>query len=372
VADFLGLGRAASIAFYLPQFHPIPQNDRAWGAGFTEWRSVVQARPVYRGHLQPNLPADLGFYDLRLPDTQAAQVALAQRYAVDALCYYHYWFSGQRLLGAPLDALRATGQPDHPFCLCWANEPWRSNWDGGTGSILVDQEHSDDDDLDHIRWLLPVFTDARYLRIDGKPLFLVYRAHLLASPERTTDAWRREADRAGVGELFLCRVESFRNERDDPRSLGFDAAVEFQPDWRALPPRMRGFGAHAVYDYRALADRALAKPSVPWRRFSCVTPRWDNTPRRRHGAIFAGSTPERYRAWLASTVLRAADGEPVFINAWNEWGEGAYLEPDLEWGHQYLEAHEQAMTHPDVHAAELPLTPGPPPMLDRLRARFSS
>jgi len=373
VADFSELGRSPSIALYLPQFHPIPENDQAWGTGFTEWRNVVRARPLFRGHTQPNIPADLGFYDLRLSETRAAQAELARRYAIDAFCYYHYWFSGRRLLGYPFDAVRASDEPDFPFCLCWTNEAWRANWDGRSGTVLVDQAHSDADDLEHIRWLLPVFADDRYVRIDGKPLFIVYRANLLPAPAKTTDTWRKEADRAGVGDLYLCRVESFVDERDDPRSLGFDAAIEFQPDWAALPSRLAGFGPHSVYDYGRLAERALAKSQPKWRRFPCITPRWDNTPRNPQGAlVFAASSPERYRAWLSSIAARTSDGDPIFINAWNEWGEGAYLEPDMASGHAYLQAHSDAMNNPHAYAGSLPACPSPPNVLDRLMTRFGA
>jgi glycosyltransferase involved in cell wall biosynthesis len=343
-----GRRRPLAVAFYLPQFHPVPENDRAWGPGFTEWTNVARARPAFDGHEQPHLPADLGFYDLRLPETREAQAALARRHGVDAFCWYHYWFSGRRLLNRPLDEMLASGRPDLPFCLCWANEDWRANWDGRSGEVLVAQRYSPDDDLAHIRWLIEVFRDPRYLRVDGRPLFAIYRAARLPDVRRTLAVWRDEARRAGIGELYLCRVESFDDELGDPRALGFDASVEFAPDWRAIGPPVADAGSHAVHDYGALVRAMLAKPRPAWRRIPCVTPRWDNTPRRAAGGlVFTGSTPESYGGWLATVAERElAAGEPspmVFVNAWNEWGEGAHLEPCQRWGRAFLEAHREAI-----------------------------
>src|SRR5262245_7933162 len=189
------------IAVYLPQFHPIPENDRSWGKGFTEWTNVAQAKPMFRGHYQPHLPADLGFYDLRLPEARRAQADLAQAHGIHGFCYYHYWFHGRRLLERPFDEVLASGEPDFPFCLCWANEPWTRRWDGKDQEILMPQEYSDRDDLAHIRWLARAFQDRRYIRVDGRPMFLVYRASRLPDPARTAATWREEARRLGAGDL---------------------------------------------------------------------------------------------------------------------------------------------------------------------------
>jgi lipopolysaccharide biosynthesis protein len=352
------------LAFYLPQFHPIPENDRWWGRGFTEWRNVVQARPQFRGHYQPHLPADLGFYDLRLAETREAQAVLAREHGLFGFCYYHYWFTGRRLLGRPIDEVLASGKPDLPFCLCWANEDWTRAWDGRSGEILIGQRHSEEDDRDHLRWLARAFEDERYIRVDGRPLFLVYRALLLPDPVRTTAIWREEAERLGLGEPYLCRVESFSNERGDPAALGFDAAVEFQPDWTRLGRSLRqgsgwnmsrklglsndAYGSHRIYDYGSVVERMLEKPSPPYRRFPCVTPSWDSTPRRKADAvILRGSTPDLYSSWLRKVIDRtsAASGDErlVFVNAWNEWAEGNYLEPCQRWGRGYLEATRETV-----------------------------
>jgi len=343
------------IAFYLPQFHPIPENDEWWGKGFTEWTNVVSARPLFAGHEQPRLPADLGFYDLRLPEARDSQAELAAAFGLSAFCYYHYWFNGRRLLERPFEEVLAGKRPALPFCLCWANEPWTRAWDGRSSQILIDQAYSEEDDRRHARWLVRAFADERYFRVDGKPLFLVYRASDLPNPARTASIWREEADRLGIGELFLCRVESLVEERGDPVELGFDAAVEFQPDWANLGPpeslpggalrrrRAAKSGGLRVFDYAQVIDRMLARPAPAHRRFGCVTPAWDNTPRTGNGGlVLHGSTPALFENWLRRTVALAepcANGERVvFVNAWNEWAEGSYLEPDSRHGLGYLEA----------------------------------
>ncbi|MDA8086785.1 MAG: glycoside hydrolase family 99-like domain-containing protein, partial [Nitrospiraceae bacterium] len=200
------------IAFYLPQYHPIPENDSAWGKGFTEWTNVAKAKPLFPGHYQPHLPADLGFYDLRLAETREAQADLARQYGIYGFCYYHYWFKGRTPLGRPLQEVLASGRPDFPFCLCWANERWTRAWDGGMNDVLIDQNYSREDDIDHIRWLCNIFRDSRYIKVKGKPLLLVYKSADLPDPGGTAALWRKEAERLGLPGLYLCRVESFGNE----------------------------------------------------------------------------------------------------------------------------------------------------------------
>ncbi len=353
------------IAFYLPQFHPIPENDLWWGKGFTEWTNVAKASPLFSGHYQPHRPADLGFYDLRLPDTREAQATLARTYGIHGFCYYHYWFNGRRLLNRPFDEVLKSGQPDLPFCLCWANENWTRRWDGYDNEVLIRQEHSLEDDRAHIEQLLPVFGDSRYIKIDRKPLFLVYRSELLPDAARTAGLWREAAQRAGFPDIYLARVESFRSDVD-PKAVGFDAAVEFAPDKsvagpilpmgrRSLPSLLRtalrrahlvraADGQDRVYSYETLAAGMLAKPSVSYTRFRCLTPGWDNSPRRATGAtVFVDSTPQVYEGWLRSLVqetILAHEGDHrlLFINAWNEWAEGNHLEPDHRWGRAYLDS----------------------------------
>lgn len=352
------------IAFYLPQFHPIPENDEWWGKGFTEWHNVVKARPLFKGHYQPHIPADLGFYDLRLPEVREAQAALAKAHGIYGFCYYHYWFNGHKILDLPLREIHNTGSPDFPFCLCWANENWTRAWDGRSGQILLEQRYSFKDDLAHIEHLLPIFADRRYIRICGRPLFLVYRTELMPDPMRTADIWRSAAFKAGIGNIFLARVESFQTGVI-PSSIGFDAAVEFAPDWHLI--RYKYYGnikrrlsrlglfpksclGHHFINYNDMARDMLAKPETGYPRYRCVTPSFDNSPRRKKQAmIFLNSTPKAYGRWLSNLllleqrVLRSDDERIVFINAWNEWAEGNYLEPDQHWGRAFLEATRDAV-----------------------------
>lgn len=361
------------IAFHLPQFHPIPENDEWWGKGFTEWTNVVKATPRFPGHYQPHLPADLGFYDLRLPEVRAAQAQLAAEYGIYGFCYYHYWFNGHQLLERPVNEIWKSGEPDFPFCLCWANENWTRTWDGAERQILIQQQHSFEDDVAHIKSLIPLFDDRRYIRVRGRPLFLIYRASVLPEPQRMIELWRREAESAGLGGLFLVCVES-HYQKGDPRKLGFDYAVDFHPSKIPLEVshiarrkwwhRRKLRTAEPVYfdnwiaDYGKYASAALALPPPEYPQMPCVCPGWDNTPRRQNAIILTNSTPEIYGHWLRETVnRRKADMEPeeeglisprslVFINAWNEWAEGNHLEPCLRWGRKYLEATRSALQVP--------------------------
>ena len=377
------------LAFYLPQFHPIPENDRWWGRGFTEWTNVVKARPLFRGHHQPHLPSDLGFYDLRVPEVREAQAELAREHGISGFCYYHYWFDGRRLLNRPFDEVLGSGKPDFPFCLCWANENWTRAWDGKDREVLIEQHHSLKDDEAHIEHLFSVFEDPRYIRVQGKPLFLVYRTEGLPDPLRTVELWRRKAKVAGLGELYLARVESSAlGGRRDPMEIGFDAAVEFAPDWGVLPtPMFRGRGwrlltklqarvggrsvipsayvRHRVYRYEHVVANMVRKPMVDYKRFRCVTPRWDNSPRRPNDSvILRDSTPAIYETWLRRTIeetlaTRQGDERLVFVNAWNEWAEGNHLEPDHLFGRQYLEATARALQSAEVFPSSRRALTGP-------------
>ncbi len=232
-------GRTRAIAFYLPQFHPIPENDQWWGKGFTEWTNVIKARPLFKNHYQPHLPADLGFYDLRLPETRKAQADLARQHGIHGFCYYHYWFNGKRLLERPLDEVLTSGQPDFPFCICWANENWTRRWNGEDQDILIKQTYSSEDDLNHIRTLIPYFRDHRYIKVNGRPLILIYRVSSLPHPAQTAAIWRREAIRAGFPDLYLCTVVSLGTLDFDPASIGFDSAVDFPPNCNHRTQRIK-------------------------------------------------------------------------------------------------------------------------------------
>jgi lipopolysaccharide biosynthesis protein len=345
------------ICFYLPQYHPIPENDAWWGPGYTEWTGVVQAKPAFPGHQQPRLPSQLGFYDLRLAEVREAQAELARAHGVHGFCYHHYWFHGRRLLERPFNDVLASGKPDFPFCLSWANESWTRRWDGSDERVLIEQRHSIEDDTAFIEALIPAFRDHRYIRIRGKPVLLVYRTDILADPKRTSEIWRTQARKAGLDDLYLIRVETFTpyGIYQNPIEIGFDAAVEFPPHAVRAPnitgsviaPQTPFHGQ--VLDYRSLVLNWLRRPEPPFPLFRGLFPSWDNTARKGHRAlIFLGSTPALYRGWLSACINwtalhRAADERLVFVNAWNEWGEGCQLEPDTIFQDQYLAATRDAL-----------------------------
>lgn len=347
------------IAFYLPQFHPTPYNDEWWGAGFTEWTNVVKAKPRFPGHYQPHLPADLGFYDLRLPESREAQAALAREYGIYGFCYYHYWFTGKRVLEQPLDAVLESGKPELPFCICWANENWTRAWDGAMRKVLLEQRYSHEDDLAHIQHLIPFLRDRRYIRIEGKPLLLIYRVELLPTPQATAEIWRREAAKAGLGELFLVNVQSpLVREGTQPETIGFDAAIRFQPAIRGMSAPNKLVAAGRVLRSPLRNDRVLSYSSVyrhwkdhhisAYRNFECVTPMWDNSARRaRQAWIIRNPDPDLYEKWLREAIDRSQPDQDgtrwVFINAWNEWAEGCHLEPCKKWGRAFLEATKRAL-----------------------------
>jgi lipopolysaccharide biosynthesis protein len=343
-----------AIAFVLPQFHPIPENDLWWGRGFTEWTYVRRAAPLFPGHAQPHVPADLGFYDLRDPQVRAAQAGLARRHGIHGFCYFHYWLHGKRLLELPVNEILRTGEPDFPFCLCWANHNWTRNWDDGNRELLFEQRYSLADHLDHIRWLAKVFLDERYIRIDGKPLLLLFRTATLRYVNEMVVLWREQARKLGAGEIFLAEIDDQDPKyRGDPRTKGLDALVESMPDFPLIfanPSRCpaRQVKSHQVFEYEQVMKLMLGKACPPYRFFRCVIPSWDNSARHpRRGKIIHGSTPELYERWLGQVVkdeLGSGSGDRVvFINAWNEWAEGCHLEPCRRWGHAYLQATRRAL-----------------------------
>jgi hypothetical protein len=337
----------ATVAFYLPQFHPIPHNDEWWGVGFTEWTNVARAYPLFPGHYQPQVSATpFGDYDLLDARVQRWQVDQARAHDVDAFVYYHYWFDGERLLEKPLDRFISTDL-DHSFAICWANENWTRRWDGKEREVLIGQSYDRDSPAKVFESFLPYLRDPRYLRRNGAAVLLVHRADHLPEPRRFATTWRELAHQHGLGDLWLVASET---HPVTPDQLGFDAVAEFPPvgdnDLGTILPRVpegtvSGFQGR-MCSYPALARRYAARPRPDFVRHPTVIPRWDNTPRRLESAtLYLGSTPQAYGQWLASAreSERAARGSAglVFINAWNEWAEGAYLEPDDKWGMQYLE-----------------------------------
>jgi GT2 family glycosyltransferase len=346
------------VAFYLPQFHPILENDAWWGKGFTEWANVAKARPNFVGHEQPRVPGELGFYDLRVPDVMAEQARLARAYGIHGFCFYYYWFHGKRLLEMPIERLLEDRAASFPFCLCWANENWTRTWDGGSGEseILIGQQHSDADDEAVIRDLLRYLGHPAYIRVRGRPMLLVYRVELFPDIRRTAELWREVCRREGVGELHLVRVDSFDNASATvhPTVHGLDAAVEFPPHHRGAPLADRlavlnaGFNG-AVHDYEELVLQSHAYKDAGYPHYRCVMPRWDNTARRQDGShVWARATPGAYQAWLEEALRytreqHVGDERLVFLNAWNEWAEGAHLEPERKYERDFLEATRNAL-----------------------------
>lgn len=337
---------ARLIAFYLPQFHPIPANDRWWGAGFTEWANVVTARPLFRGHRQPRRPGRLGFYDLRLAETREAQAELARHYGISGFCYWHYWFHGRRLLERPFVEVLSSGTPDLPFCLAWANESWTRTW-MGHGEILLEQTYSVSDDVSHARCLTAAFADRRYIRLHDRPLFLIYRPKDLPEPARTTDTIRETAVQAGLAEPFLLGINAWC-KHDDCRALGFDGTVDFQPQLSDVPgllapkPSARGRLIHHLHTRPGVTEDAAARDAMATRRdllpfsvYRTIFAGWDNTPRRGSGgSVILPSGSAAFVKHLAGAIrdasARPMDERIVFVNAWNEWAEGNYLEPDAD------------------------------------------
>lgn len=344
------------LAFFLPQFHPTPENDLWWGPGFTEWTNVARAQPSYEGHYQPHLPADLGFYDLRLAETLAAQAALARRYGVSGFVFYHYHFGDRRVLHRPLSVLRDNPAIDLRFCLCWANENWTRHWDGGSREILLEQRNDDATIDAMLAEIIAHASDRRAITVEGCPLFLVYRVLNLRDASSFAARARAAFRAAGFAGVHLVYVESMEviGTGLTPTDLGFDAAVEFPPHGQAVPasdspdiikPGWTGYR----YDYPQTICRFATRDSVAYPRYPTVFPSWDNTPRQRlMGSSFDGATPEAFRVYVEEKLaeirnFHTGDRRLLFVNAWNEWAEGAHLEPDSGYGHRWLEALRGAL-----------------------------
>lgn len=343
--------RARVIPFYLPQFHPIPENDRWWGAGFTEWTNVTRARPVYLGHHQPKLPTVTGFYDLRLRDTVALQTSLAASAGIAGFMYYHYWFAGSQLLQMPVNA-RLDDDIELPFCLMWANENWTRRWDGREEDVLIAQHYERVPAERFAMDVLPILRDPRYLRVEGRPVLAIYRPGQVPDLPGTIAAWREIAKREGIGNLFVLNVDvarEFHGLQDDLESAGIDGTLGFPPhnghwEWLSYAEvgAEPGFAGN-ILSYRALVDRAIRtlERGLAATQFPGLMVAFDNTARRqRDPDIWYGSNPFTFRRWLAAAAASVAGRDPdrrlIFINAWNEWSEGAILEPSDRFGAAYL------------------------------------
>jgi hypothetical protein len=340
------------IAFYLPQYHPIPENDEWWGTGFTEWTNTAKAVPLYKGHYQPHVPADLGFYDLRVPETRQAQADMARAYGIEAFCYYHYWFGSKQLLERPFKEVLDSGEPDFPFCVCWANQNWTGIWHGCPGKILIEQTYPGEHDYKaHFEYLLKAFSDRRYVTVNDKPIFLVYRPQELPNTKRVTDFWREMAVKAGLKGLYFVGVSE--NPSWVPQDDGFDASTTVRFPAKGRWASKRDPKKWLQFKYQEFKKMPLLysfekdippliQPPEGVTNFPCVIPNWDNTPRSgSKGVVLEGATPELFRKKLRKAIEfvngRPADERIVFLKSWNEWAEGNHLEPDLRYGKAFLE-----------------------------------
>lgn len=377
------------IALYLPQFHPIPENDRWWGPGFTEWTNVVKARPLFKGHVQPKLPADLGFYDLRLPETREAQASLAREAGVSGFCYYHYWFEGKQLLERPFNEVMESGKPDFPFCLCWANHSWSNKtWNRKSrlqaNSMLIEQTYpGEEDDIAHFLSVLPAFRDPRYMKVDGKPIFFLYNPWTHSRVREWISIWRRLAEENGLKGLYLVAMcdstLAFKQNADGSRTMaspnlessaeifksvldmGFDAVNSFgrrrgemlsKGKYKELFKtvlRKVGLPVGAYYDYSKTV-RGFFAPEDKWENvIPTIMPNWDRSPRAAlHDGVYVGATPEAFQKHILQAMDMIKDKTPehqiLILKSWNEWGEGNYVEPDQEFGHGWLDAIKEAIS----------------------------
>ena len=364
--------RARVLAFYLPQYHVIPENNAWWGEGFTDWVNVKRALPRYYGHYQPHVPGELGYYNLDESRVLHAQAALAREFGVHGFCYYDYWFSGKRLLHSPIDALLADPSIDLPFCLCWANQTWSRTWSGLEHEILIRQEYSDEDHVKHMAWLSRVFKDPRYINVDGRPLFSIYQPQSIPDVSAVLAKWKvRCREEYGVNPFFCAVRTGFADGLETRyRDDGFDALIDFQPNRNCFPAlrnptgmlvsSLRRLFPKYIYDllrrqpwlaerylntrvdYRAYVDRWIDSPYPSDSLiFPCVFPSWDNSARRTAATIIQNDSPQEYGRWLQAALDRVSllpsESRIVFVNAWNEWAEGCHLEPDALYGRAFLE-----------------------------------
>ena len=340
------------IAFYLPQYHPIRENDLWWGKGFTEWANVSRGVPQFPGHYQPHLPDELGFYDLRLEEVQYRQIELAKQYGIHGFAYYYYWFAGKRLLEMPLDRFLIKRDMTFPFCLVWANENWTRRWDGMENEVLMQQVHTPETDIEFIKSVEPFLRDDRYIRINGRPILIVYRIGLMPDPAQTAERWREYCVKNKLGDPYLIAAQTFGFE--DPRTVGFDAAMQFPPhnqhhgaqfminsDIKLTNPDFSSY----VFSYPKMVDYKEHNPEdAPYPLYKGIFPIWDSESRKPgKGTMFTGSTPQLYERWLRTICQWTIKNHPeserfAFINAWNEWAEGAHLEPDRRYGYAYLQS----------------------------------
>lgn len=373
--------KARVIAFYLPQFYPIAENDNVWGPGFTEWTNVAKARPLFRGHYQPRIPADLGFYDLRLPETREQQAQLAKEAGIEGFCYWHYWMgNGKRLLERPFNEVLESGKPDFPFCLAWANHDWKTNtWkNNGGNSMICEQKYPGDEDYtNHFNYVLNAFKDHRYITVDGKPLFLIYDPYHFKDVEHFIKLWQKLAKENGLKGIHfvamcsstttikrtdngfkrvLPNLESSKDVYDSFLELGFDGINSFGKSraemlYMGKYRRIIRKGAQKIFPWLPTLKYNYSKamkyffaPEDAWDNvYPTILPQWDRTPRAgKHEGIYINSTPENFKIHMKQAIelikAKPQERKILFLRSWNEWGEGNYVEPDTKYGHGFLKA----------------------------------
>lgn len=350
------------LAFYLPQYHPIPENDKWYGRGFTEWTNVGKAKPLFRGHYQPQVPADLGYYDLRVPETRLAQAELAREYGVTGFCYWHYWFgNGRRLLERPFNEVLRSGEPDFPFCLGWANHSWKGIYNGvKTKESLIEQEYGGIEDYErHFYDVLPAFQDSRYVRIDGKPFFLIFSPLEIPDSKAFIDLWQELAIKNGLKGIHFVAHTYRPDDIEKLLSLGYDAVnvvrlFEYQRIGlslfrMALNKINREIFKHGFWCQYKDAMKYFSGDEDRWENvYPTIVPNWDHSPRTgKFGGILKNSTPELFQKHVEKTISyvqdKSSEHRVVILKSWNEWAEGNYMEPDLKHGRGYLEALKRAL-----------------------------
>lgn len=351
--------RAKAIAFYLPQFHPVKENDLWHGKDFTEWTNTAKARPLFEGHYQPHIPDELGYYDLSDPGVRLRQAKLAKEYRIEAFCYYHYWFAGRRILEKPFDEVLRSNEPDMDFCLCWANESWTGIWHGAPKRMLIEQTYPGRaDHIHHFENLIPAFLDDRYVTVENKPLFLILNPADIPDIKDYLNLWQSLARKVGLRGLYMVGIRHWDTPWN-PEAIGFDASITIKIPPRPSPgvvPRLKKIegGNLICFDHRRIVDQLLNTQKMDWMDYPCIGPNWDNTPRcGNRGLVLDCSRPELFRKNVktACSLVRPFENEHrlIFIKSWNEWGEGNHLEPDLRFRRQYLEVLRNELTLPERH-----------------------
>ena len=347
------------IAFYLPQFHPFPENDAWWGKGFTEWTNVTKAKENFKGHYQPHYPIHNGYYDLRVPDVMIEQAKLAKNYGIHGFNFYYYWFDGKVLMHKPFEILLENKEIDINFCITWANENWTRRWDGAENDILIGQNHCEEDSIKFIEHMYQYFNDGRYIRVDNKPVLIIYRANIIPHMRETIDLWRRKVKEAGFDGIYLIGAQTFGFK--DPNEYGFDAAMEFPPHTikssiinNELEITNKEYNGN-IYSYDEVVVNSCLEPEPEYKKLRSAMLSWDNTARKQNNSnIFTEFSLLRYKQWLSHIVNQSynnpkysKDEKFIFVNAWNEWAEGTHLEPDRKHGYAYLQTSYDVLKNYD-------------------------